>query len=435
MKWSRYNIIINNGDEKYLLYNYSTDSVIIFIENVKEIVCKNVDNIDSIKKIHPSLYKCLTDKDFIIPDSMDEIEMVIKKKEKELSSEEYFRLTLNPTMNCNLKCWYCYETHDAKSHMTNRLIRSIESLLKNKIEDKKIKDVAISFFGGEPLLKIKSTAIPLIFFAQKLCLENKTNLHIGFTSNAVLLIPKITDILASTKLDIIIQVALDGDKKFHDKVKKFSDGKGSYDIVVNNIKYAITKGLKVKVRCNYTSENIDSFRNLIQEFKDCSEENKFNLRFSFHQIWQTKDNREFISPILKELKSMLIKYNIDYDRSNQLEQTDFCYADRTDSIVVNFNGDIFKCTARDFRTEYREGILNNDGTITYNERYKKRMDLRFSKETCRDCIVLPICNVCSQKKIERSLKSKCAARMSDEDKNIMIRERLEVLGANGIIET
>ena len=40
-----------------------------------------------------------------------------------------------------------------------------------------------------------------------------------------------------------------------------------------------------------------------------------------------------------------------------------CYADRANSVIVNYNGDVYKCTACDFAKTKREGKLNEDGTI------------------------------------------------------------------------
>ena len=43
---------------------------------------------------------------------------------------------------------------------------------------------------------------------------------------------------------------------------------------------------------------------------------------------------------------------------------DFCYGDKPNSIVVNFNGDLYKCTAVDFfNTPPRDGYISSDGSL------------------------------------------------------------------------
>lgn len=83
-----------------------------------------------------------------------------------------------------------------------------------------------------------------------------------------------------------------------------------------------------------------------------------------------------------------------------------CYADSPRHAVINYNGDVFKCTARDFATESREGRLNNEGRIEWNEKFFQRMAIKYSNEACRNCVILPICNgSCTQNKIEAGLKN------------------------------
>jgi uncharacterized protein len=431
MKWNRYNAIIENGDQQYLLYNCATDNLMVFIEEIKKIIEENIHSIDRIKKIHPPLFKYLLDKDFIIDDQLNETKIAIEKKEKKLNTESYFRLTLNPTMDCNLKCWYCYETHEPNSRVSREIMKSIKLLIKNKIENPKIKKIVLSFFGGEPLLEFESTILPLIFYTKELCDLHTKELSLGFTTNAVLLTPEVIDIIASTGLKVHIQVPFDGGEKYHNKIKKNSSRKGTYNITISNIKYAMKKEFSVSIRCNYTLDNIDSFEELIDRFKDdCSSQR--NFRFSFQPIWQTSSDEKLVMPKVKKLGEILEEYKINYNDKRSSVFASACYADRPDSIVVNYNGNIYKCTAQDFIPEYREGVLNKDGTITYNERYTDRMGMRFSSEACQKCSILPICNTCSQKKLNQFLDTTCARGISEEDKYNIIKSRVELISDNKI---
>jgi uncharacterized protein len=126
MKWSKYNVFINNGDGRHLLYNCATDNILVFVADIRTILSENMGCIDNIEKIHPDLFNCLINKEYIIKDDINEIQALIEKKEKVLSSEDYFRLTLNPTMNCNLKCWYCYESHKPKSFINNKIMNALK---------------------------------------------------------------------------------------------------------------------------------------------------------------------------------------------------------------------------------------------------------------------------------------------------------------------
>lgn len=88
-------------------------------------------------------------------------------------------------------------------------------------------------------------------------------------------------------------------------------------------------------------------------------------------------------------------------------------------MIVNYNGDVYKCTARDFAKTKREGKLNEDGTITYEESYYKRMNALYSNKTCQECIIFPICDVCSQKRLE-AISTECLHMYTEKDKYRLI---------------
>ena len=86
-----------------------------------------------------------------------------------------------------------------------------------------------------------------------------------------------------------------------------------------------------------------------------------------------------------------------------------CYADRANSVIVNYNGDVYKCTACDFAKTKREGKLNEDGTI----------HALYSNKTCQECIIFPICDVCSQKRLE-AISTECLHMYTEKDKYRLI---------------
>ncbi len=44
-------------------------------------------------------------------DGTDETADYIASREKAEDETREFTITVNPTLACNMKCWYCYETH------------------------------------------------------------------------------------------------------------------------------------------------------------------------------------------------------------------------------------------------------------------------------------------------------------------------------------
>ena len=127
------------------------------------------------------------------------------------------------------------------------------------------------------------------------------------------------------------------------------------------------------------------------------------------------------------MKSNLVEFNV-----STLSQR--CYSEKENHIVINYNGDIYKCTARDFVPELREGVLQQDGTITYNERYADRMETKYGWIYCRDCIIMPICNICSQVRLESLQENICLqGDLTDDKKRSIMIDRIRDLNVSKII--
>jgi uncharacterized protein len=85
-----------------------------------------------------------------------------------------------------------------------------------------------------------------------------------------------------------------------------------------------------------------------------------------------------------------------------------CYADNYNESVINYNGEVFKCTARGFTTTAPDGILSKERLIHWNiSKLLERIDLRLPS-ICESCNLLPACSgICSQKRLEEGDKVQC----------------------------
>lgn len=406
MKWSKYNRIVYDNSRWYI-FNYLYNSIVEIQEELVSIVRLNQENVNGIKEIHPDLYDYFIQNNYILDNNKNELDECLHILDQRYNSKNQLRIVINPTLDCNLRCWYCYESIKKGSSASKDVFRNLIKLIKKSMKNTELNTVHLSFFGGEPLLKTSNFIIPLISEVKPICDEfGKKFIH-SYTTNAVLLTPKVTDLLFDISKEFHIQVPFDGGKEFHNKTKSFPSGRGSYEIVLNNIKYAIKKGVKVNVRCNYTNENISSFQELIGEFKS---NNSQNLQFSLHKVWQEKETAELISNVSK-IGKLLDDNNIP-SNIQPLERMSKCYADFNNNFVLNYNGDIYQCTARDFNPENRLGVLNAEGVIKYNSKYRERERSRIFFY-CKECPILPICTVCSQDKHENG-QLKCPADINSE---------------------
>lgn len=145
-----------------------------------------------------------------------------------------------------------------------------------------------------------------------------------------------------------------------------------------------------------------------------------NLRFSFHKVWQEPENAE-LKKGMADLKRAVAGKNFTSNMNTYFgDSVNPCYGDFANNYVINYNGDVFKCTAREFSEENRLGKLMNNGEIVFNERALERTRKRWTND-CLTCRRLPICPICSQVKSE-SKDGKCPVHMTPDVAAMNIRE-------------
>jgi len=425
MKASNYNTFFGYED-KIIGYNSFSDKFIILDPFLKELfdASRIEDQIIEINNIHPDLYNTLDLNGFIVPKEIDELEEVKKISFETDFDDSTYRLTINPTMNCNFKCWYCYETHIKDSKLNENTITNIINFINNLlVKNDKLKNFSLEWFGGEPMLYFKKAVEPILKSVSAKIQQKGVNFSSSFTTNGLLINQNILDTCKKYNVNLF-QITLDGNRARHNKVRFISDKKGSYDEIVSNIKLSLKNKINVVTRINISEETLDELLEVVDDFKDISFEDRKYLSFSFHKVWQVEENLTAdISSIVEEFRKN--NFNCLYLGETSAGIKNSCYADKLNAATINYNGDVFKCTARDFKSESREGYLENGDIIWDIEKTKKRLsDTRFKNKPCLSCKILPICNGgCSQHRIEHEDSDYCVYNFDENEKLNVIKEK------------
>lgn len=243
--------------------------------------------------------------------------------------------------------------------------------------------------------------MPLLTYASEACSRCGVKLSCGFTTNGVLLSPSRFDSLIALGLgNTRFQITLDGSKDIHDTSRIGPARVPTYDKIMANVIEGASKGFDISLRFNYTPDTLDSFVDVLDDLESLPKEIKANIKCGFHQVWQTTVHSADIKPkadkIVQLFRSEGFKAESDVTYYRYV-----CYGDRERHVIVNYNGDIFKCTAREFNPSMREGRLTRSGEMEFNNIYHERMAVKYSNPVCRECDILPICySGCSQNKLE-----------------------------------
>lgn len=390
------------------------------------------ESLREIADLDLSLHKNLCDAGIYVDDDTDEIARLRDRiLEAEDNSDEYL-LDINPTLDCNFNCWYCYENHVKGSMMSPEAVSRVKSLVSDIVSRPSIKYLNLGFFGGEPLMGFNQVAKPLIEHAGRECERHGKDLHVHFTTNAGLLNGEIMDFLANYSCGM--QITFDGGKARHDKVRFFKGGAGSYDRIFEGIKGLLERKIRVMLRVNYDTNNIDTVESLVDDVKAIPEDLRSHLTLDFQRVWQDRDSRSDATEAkAMEMRDVCRKDGLAVANNFMLRDVrQACYADKVNHALVNYDGHVFACTARDFTPDNAVGSLGEDGEIRYRtDTMTARRTAKLSKAICQECRIAPLCGGgCSQNAVEGLKQEGCHRGYSEsaKDKIILNNFQYDVMG-------
>lgn len=428
MKYSKYNSILQLSDSLSVLYNSKEDKSII-ISNSKTNLLKfspeQLANQDS------EIYNNLIQINAIVANDKNELQEVIELGKQIENNDEYYKLIINPTMGCNFSCWYCYESHIVGSKMSksnvDKIIKFIDNIL---LEKPNLKTFDLAFFGGEPLMYYSKVTRPIIdYYRTKYEIHKNINFEISFTSNGYLLSDIILNHLIEKNDYKHFQITLDGNREEHNQVRVAQKEEGSYDVIIESIRRLLENGLEVVLRVNYTALSAYSVGDILSDISHFTDANKRNFSIDFHRVWQDKEEVADIDEFIDSIKESFENSNFRVVRNDIVENFKKpCYADKENEVVINFNGDIYKCTARDFSKENSYGFIDDNGKLNWNDKIKIWRKLKIQSKACQSCRILPLCGGgCHQINLELLGTDSCQMGYSEEKKDEIILTRLENL--------
>lgn len=433
MRKSQYNTYIELENDDLLLYNSFADKFVVVPAEV--LGGRNLESmsVPEIERTLPGLYSDLVEAGILVDDEMDEVSALQRRIEETDNNPALFHLHVNPTVDCNFRCWYCYEEHKAGTYMDLGVMERIFRLVDRVLARGEIRQFRLGFFGGEPLLHFERIARPVIEGIAAKCEARNVAFGVHFTSNGFLLDDSIIEFLGRRPCGF--QITFDGHRRHHDKTRTPADGSGSYDRILTNIRKLLSKGIYVNVRVNYTGENLPEVPEIISDLSLISETEKQFLKIDLQKVWQDNTPWQTAAPQLQSIVELADNHGIACRSTNLLDYVkDSCYGNSRNHVLVNYNGDVYCCTARDFTKANRAGYLNEDGDVVWDdpEYMRRRMSARFNRPSCRKCRIAPLCSGgCRQNGLERLAEGDyCMYGSSDERKDHFVMVRFERLIMN-----
>lgn len=374
-----------------LLYNTLNGSLLAF-ENEKQEKLNEILSKKTGIQIDSELESMLAEEDFLISEDFNEIEVVLERSQLGISDENRLDVIIMPTMNCNFACPYCYEDHHKSTisaETQNHLVKWFENIAP------KFRTVLINWFGGEPLLGYDAI-ISLQNRFVKICNDNDLIYSSHITTNGYLLNKnRVRELI---QLGIYsYQITIDGSPEYHNKTRILKNGEGTFDRILNNIILLAEEDeqVNIKLRVNYDDKNIMSVYDLLPLFPAHI---RSQLVLVCERIFGDSYG-VFEDNLINHGEEVagLYQYAADLGYSTSQDELvpgrlTFCYADRHNQFLFNYNGDVFKCTVGKFNPAQRLGFLNEAGKVEWDKgKVGGWHAVDTFEEKCYSCTYMPVC--------------------------------------------
>ena len=339
---SRYSILYYS-ENSYKLFNTRTNFCAIIskeLYNTLSLLKECVFNLESLNIPHNTLMHLIKGKVIVNPHE-DEDYYNLKKylRYNQAFSRASLGLIIVPTLACNFKCPYCYETNLTSKNMSVSTMDQILRFVKNT----GCKTVNLCWHGGEPLLAFEQIHYLLNKLYDIQDLKMKTH---SMVTNGFLLDPDKCKILSQYNIGHI-QITIDGNRDFHNRSRRHKLGIPTFDIILENIENVFTyiPSCHVTVRVNLREENKYQFPSLYKNLRQRWKGQNYSVDLAFVNDVNSScnvaclPNRGKVS-LLKELSK---KFGIDDIQTTIAPQVGGCTATCVNSVIIGPEGEIYKC--------------------------------------------------------------------------------------------
>lgn len=389
---SNYNYYALNGNKMLCLNGIS--KIILSLDNEEYEFMKRLMQTPSLQQQYPDVQQRLARAHFLV-DSMENEINYLRQLHEKVKSNGVWHLIINPTQDCNFRCWYCYEKHP-KSKMQPETVERIKKLIRNIFEQHEVKHFMLGWFGGEPLMYFNEIVYPLSLYVKQLAAEHGAGFSNSMTSNGFLLTQEIRTKCPEIKLNHF-QITLDGDREAHNRTRN-QKGAPSFDQILENA-IRLTEQYpesSIKLRINYNSETIRTDYTQILDVIPQTIRSKFWVQFQ--RIWQTYEkegNNTQVKEILQQHSDKLKEagFHVTFTSTYNFLGGILCYADRINYAHINYDGNVYRCTANDYTPENALGYVDENGTIVWDKKKIQGMADKafFDNPVCLSCKMLPLC--------------------------------------------
>lgn len=402
MRFSKYVLEIPLDDDEVSLVGLHLRTAITLPRTTLMVVREALEAGVPFESSVASLANFMVRNEMLVPDDDDELDRIARRTIAARAVSGTFTAIVVPTMRCNLRCHYCFQSHDDHGRESAPLSSesTLLAFLAQELEQRNLNRLHVRWFGGEPLLALDQIAR----FSHEVvdyCERAKKEYTADIVTNGVLLTADSALRLLSYQVRHV-QVTFDGDRTLHNRIRRGDGVADSYGAILENIASAPPE-LKIRARVHVAPYNLDAIPRLLDDLVASGLHRKlqaiyFAPLFNYDQTskgtaFERQDRLFLTSRDFAHFQVPLHKRALEmgFSMADPLE-ADYgvCTALRENTVVINADGTLAKCymDAGDSVESYgniSEGILNSENLV----KWRRQSFLKDSE--CRECTMAPVC--------------------------------------------
>lgn len=405
MKESRFNIVGEYDERQVWVYNTMTTATVILTtsEYNRFFHSHMTDGNDE-------TFLQLCEMGYFIDDDFDEFTYLRNLRDTVVKSNSQIAdIMIAPTMDCNARCYYCFE-HGC--HHDKMSISTADAVVKYIKENWNHDLFNINWFGGEPLM-----ATDIIDYISEQLEESKVKFVSRITTNGYYLTPDVAMRAMEKWHTHKIQISIDALYDEYNNIKRYinTDCDDPFERVIHNLEEALEVGLTVRVRINFNplkkdkaSQLMEFLQNRFGKYSGFSSyfapidadskivptvagqfENEYEhpylslIHFSQQYGYFSGNNRGVDENFLYDEKGLLTSLKLYPSPTN-------CYASCPCVFAIDSRGDLYKCHRVLGRgSRYSSGNVSTG--IVRNDIYEFFCNSDLPYKECETCKILPIC--------------------------------------------
>ena len=391
--WSRYNLLFHSQRHGWLLFNTVSRAFFEVSEALLPVIrgiMEDPSRFDYTR--HAMLYMRLRAMSVLVEEGRDDAFYNVRKMRTltQLYADTNLSLTIAVTRACNFDCSYCFEGNRTGSPMS----REVEDKLIRFIRAHQAKKLNVVWYGGEPLL-----AFDRLKSIDGSIKETGKPYQAMIVTNGYLLTEE--KIACLNDLNIgLIQITLDGGRETHNSRRYLKSGKGTYDVILGNIRALMASDYKgaLSIRVNVDTRNEEEFASVYRFFQE-SYPADFPRRVSVYPGFVRGDDHPQSSCFFDaEERGAFIERM--YRAHGIIPLTIFpqpamqrCTMTHRNSFVVGPDGELYKCWDDVGLKDRVVGTLDVADNWDVAQIAEGMVGCSYlDSEECKSCMYFPICD-------------------------------------------